>query len=43
MIPPTRVLIEYEADDGSTAMYAECPGCHAIIHPHPTNPRPADD
>jgi hypothetical protein len=31
-IPRTRRLIAYETDDGR-AVYAECPGCHDVVHP----------
>lgn len=42
-IPPTRVLIECEAGDGTPAMYAECPGCYDVVHPHPVESPPTDD
>jgi len=31
-IPSVRLLIEYETTDGP-AMYAECPGCRAVVQP----------
>lgn len=27
------VLIEYEADDGQPAVWAECPTCSEVVHP----------
>lgn len=27
-----HVLIEYETDDGPD-LFAECPGCHEVVHP----------
>lgn len=26
-------LIEYERDDGESAVWAECPSCLAVVHP----------
>jgi hypothetical protein len=31
-IPTTRVLIEYQRNDGP-AVYAECPDCREVVHP----------
>lgn len=30
------VLIEYQTDSGRR-MFAECPGCHDVIHPDPVD------
>ena len=32
-IPAGRLLIEYRTD-GGRAMYAECPACRDVVHPH---------
>jgi len=32
-IPQAYLLIEYEAKDGTTGRWAECPECEAVIDP----------
>lgn len=32
-IPSTRLLIEYESEDGWPRMFAECPRCDVPVHP----------
>ena len=32
-IPRCNKIIEYETDDGWTAIFAECPDCLDVVHP----------
>lgn len=32
-IPATWKLIEYEREDGTTGVFAECPTCEAVVKP----------
>lgn len=32
-IPTGYLLIEYQTSRGWTQMFAECPGCRAVVHP----------
>lgn len=32
-VPSARLLIEYESEDGTSRMFAECPRCEDPIHP----------
>jgi predicted RNA-binding Zn-ribbon protein involved in translation (DUF1610 family) len=32
-LPPAYVLIEYERDDGTEGMFAECPECGEVVKP----------
>jgi len=32
-IPPGFLLLEYETDDGSTGIWAECPDCDDVVDP----------
>ncbi|WP_225333330.1 phage terminase large subunit family protein [Halomicrobium urmianum] len=32
-VPPVYRLIEYEKDDGSTGVFAECPQCTDVVEP----------
>jgi hypothetical protein len=37
-VPPSRVLIEYEAD-GERRLFAECPDCRDVVDPHAASQR----
>jgi hypothetical protein len=32
-IPSAWVLVEYEKDDGTEGIWAECPGCNEVVSP----------
>jgi len=32
-IPATRILIEYETNDGTESVWAECPACKDVVTP----------